>query len=212
MFSIFSVSVQEAFMRYATLFAAALMLLATTVTSTVRAEAKVGDAAPAFSLTDQDGKTVSLADFAGKVVVLEWFNDQCPYVQKHYKEGHMNNLAAQYKDKGVVWLAINSTSSTSNEKNKAIASKWSVSRPILNDASGATGKAYGARTTPHMYVIGTDGKLAYKGAIDSNNDSETSSIASATNYVARALDETLAGTAVSTPETKPYGCSVKYAK
>jgi peroxiredoxin len=199
-------------MRYATLFAAALMLLATTATSTVRAEAKVGDAAPAFSLTDQDGKTVSLADFAGKVVVLEWINDQCPYVQKHYKEGHMNNLAAQYKDKGVVWLAINSTSSTSDEKNKAIASKWSITRPILNDASGATGKAYGAKTTPHMYVIGTDGKLAYKGAIDSNNDSETSSIASATNYVAKALDETLAGTAVSTPETKPYGCSVKYAK
>jgi peroxiredoxin len=199
-------------MRYATLFAAALMLLATTATSTVRAEAKVGDAAPAFSLTDQDGKTVSLADFAGKVVVLEWINDQCPYVQKHYNEGHMNNLAAQYKDKGVVWLAINSTSSTSDEKNKAIASKWSITRPILNDASGATGKAYGAKTTPHMYVIGTDGKLAYKGAIDSNNDSETSSIASATNYVAKALDETLAGTAVSTPETKPYGCSVKYAK
>lgn len=199
-------------MRYLTLLAAAFMLVATALTTTLRAEAKVGEAAPAFSLTDQEGKAVTLADFAGKVVVLEWFNDGCPYVQKHYKEGHMNNLAAQYKEKGVVWIAVNSTNTTTNEKNKAIATKWTINRSILNDASGATGKAYGAKTTPDMFVIGTDGKIAYKGAIDSTSDSETSSIAASTNYVAKALDETLAKTAVSTPETKPYGCSVKYAK
>jgi len=194
------------------MFAAALMLVATAAVSTVKAEAKVGAAAPAFSLTDQDGKTVSLADLKGKIVVLEWFNEECPYVVKHYKEGHMNALANQYKDKDVVWIAINSTKGKDDAKNKDIAGKWSIERPILNDAKGEIGKAYGAKTTPHMFVINAEGNVAYKGAIDDNSDSDTSSIASSTNHVKKALDETLAGTAVSTSETKPYGCSVKYAK
>ena len=106
--------------------------------------------------------------------------------------------------------SINSTSSTTNEKNKAIAQKWSIERPILNDASGTTGKAYEAKTTPDMFIINTDGKLVYKGAIDSIKDADTESLAKAVNYVDKALDETLAGSAVSEPETKPYGCSVKY--
>jgi peroxiredoxin len=177
-----------------------------------RAEAKVGEAAPSFSLQDQDGKTVSLSDFAGKIVVLEWFNDECPFVQKHYKTGAMNATAEKYKADGVVWLAINSSHFTTNDKNKEIAGKWNIARPILNDASGTTGKAYNAKTTPGMYVIGKDGKLAYSGAIDSNDDSDTESLSGATNYVAKALDEMLADKPVSTPETKSYGCSVKYKK
>ena len=196
-------------MRSFTLFAAAALMLVGTLTNFASAAVKVGDAAPSFTLQDQDGKTHSLSDFAGKVVVLEWFNDQCPYVKKHYKEGHMNKLAEQYKAKGVVWLAINSSDFTTNEKNKEIAGKWTIDRPILNDASGETGKAYGAKTTPDMFVIGTDGKVLYKGAIDSNSDSETSSIASSENYVAKALDEVLDNKYVTKTESKPYGCSVK---
>jgi peroxiredoxin len=172
----------------------------------------VGQPAPAFSLQDQDGKTVSLADHKGKVVVLEWFNDECPFVVKHYKEGHMNKLAAKYADKDVVWLAINTTGSHDNAHNKAIAGKWNIDRPILNDQSGETGKAYGATNTPHMYVIDKNGVVAYAGAIDSNRSSNTEDIEGATNYVAKALDEVLAGSNVSQPETKAYGCTVKYPK
>ncbi|HEV7300981.1 MAG TPA: thioredoxin family protein [Tepidisphaeraceae bacterium] len=198
-------------MRSVNLFVAALMMVGF-VANFAKADVKVGDMAPSFTLEDQNGKTHSLSDYAGKVVVLEWFNDECPYVQKHYKEGHMNALAKQYEGKEVVWLAVNSSNFTANDKNKSIAEKWSIDRPILNDASGATGKAYGAKTTPDMFVIGTDGKVLYKGAIDNNSDSETSSIASAENHVAKALDEVLADKPVTKAETKPYGCSVKYAK
>jgi peroxiredoxin len=196
------------------MFKTSLVTLALMVTASftafTRAEAKVGEAAPAFSLQDQNGKTVSLADYKGKVVVLEWFNDQCPFVQKHYKTGNMNNLAAKYAEKDVVWLAINSSHFTSNGDNAKVAKDWSINHPILNDASGATGKAYDAQTSPHMFVIDKEGKIAYKGAIDSIKDEDPESIPKATNYVAKAMDEVLAGTAVSQPETKPYGCSVKY--
>lgn len=173
---------------------------------------KPGDPAPAFALQDQTGRTVSSDELKGKVIVLEWFNDECPYVVKHYKDGHMNKLAEKYMEQGVVWLAIDSTSSHNAEKNKAIAQKWNIDRPILSDASGQVGKAYGSRNTPTMYIVDKEGILVYRGAIDSNSDAETASIAGATNYVAVALDEVLAGKPVSQPETKAYGCSVKYAK
>jgi peroxiredoxin len=177
-----------------------------------RGEAKVGAAAPAFSLQDQSGKSVSLADFKGKIVVLEWFNNECPYVVKHYKLGSMNALASKYAEKGVVWLAINSTKGKTNADNAAIAESWSIKRPILNDADGATGRAYGATRTPQMYIINAEGNIAYMGAIDSDTSSDPSKVEGATNYVAAALDELLAGKTVSRPETKPYGCTVKYAK
>lgn len=192
-----------------TLIALAMMVTAS-FTSFANAEAKIGEAAPSFSLQDQDGKTVSLDSFKGKVVVLEWFNNECPFVQKHYKTGAMNALAAKYAEKDVVWLGVNSSHFTSNDKNKAIAAEWSIKHPILNDADGKTGKAYDAKTTPDMFIINKDGKLVYKGAIDSIKDEDTESLAKATNFVAKALDEVLADTAVSQPETKPYGCSVKY--
>lgn len=176
------------------------------------AKAAVGSPAPAFTLQDQNGRSHSLADFSGKIVVLEWFNNECPYVVKHYKGGHMNEVAKKYSDKGVVWLAINTTKGKSNEDNKKIAGDWKIDRPILNDASGEVGHQYGAKTTPHMYIINKDGNLAYIGAIDSNSSSNTDDISSSTNYVVKALDELLAGKTVSTSETKPYGCSVKYAK
>ncbi|MFN4244412.1 MAG: thioredoxin family protein [Tepidisphaerales bacterium] len=174
--------------------------------------AAIGQPAPAWTLEDQDGKTHSLADFKGKIVVLEWFNNECPFVVKFYREGHMNRLAAQYMEKGVVWLAVNSTNWHNNEHNRKIAQEWNIQRPILNDSKGDVGRAYGARTTPHMYIINPEGVLVYAGAIDSNPSSNTADISGATNFVAKALDELLAGKPVSQPETRPYGCSVKYAK
>lgn len=172
----------------------------------------IGGDAPKFTLKDQTGKDVSLADYSGKIVVLEWFNEGCPFVVKHYKEGHMNKLASKYAEKGVVWLAINSTSGKTPESNAKIAEKWKIERPILSDADGEVGHDYGATNTPHLYIIDTAGKLVYRGAIDSDSSDDAAKIDGATNYVAKALDEILAGKTVSQAETKAYGCSVKYAK
>jgi peroxiredoxin len=193
---------------------AAVVIGAVIVTSSVAedaasaAKAQIGADAPAFSLKDQDGNTVSLSDFADKIVVLEWFNDECPIVVRHYKNDAMNKLAAKYKEKGVVWLAVNSTNFHDVAHNKEAATKMKINRPILDDRSGAVGKAYGATNTPGMYVINKDRKLAYMGAID---DNASDSNATPKNYVAQALDELLAAKAVSEPKTQQYGCSVKYA-
>lgn len=176
-----------------------------------KAVAAIGQPAPTFELKDQNGNLVSLNQFASNVVVLEWFNNECPFVVKQYKNGDMNKLAAKYKDQGVVWLAINSTKSHNAEHNKKIAGEWSIDRPLLDDSEGTVGHQYGAKTTPHMYVI-NKGTLVYAGAIDSIPSAEQEDIAKADNYVAKALDEVLAGKPVTTPESKPYGCSVKYAK
>ena len=192
--------------------AAAFGLMISAASSSVRAAVEIGQAAPEFSLTDQNGKTVKLSDFAGKVVVLEWFNDGCPYVVKHYKGGAMNATAAKYAEKGVVWLAVNSTNTATGANNKKVAGEWKIDRPILDDHDGKTGHAYGAKNTPQMYVVDKDGKLVYKGAIDSNNSSSADDVSGATNYVAKALDEVTAGKPVTQGETKAYGCSVKYAK
>jgi peroxiredoxin len=171
--------------------------------------AKIGQPAPAFSLSDQDGRMVNLKDYLGKIVVLEWFNEECPIVQRHYKADTMNTLSAKYKDKGIVWLAINTTAGKSNASNKKAAANWKMDRPILNDADAQTvGHAYGATNTPGMYIVDKGGMLAYMGAIDDNSSgNKTSGIK---NYVAQALDELLAGKAVSEPLTQQYGCTVKY--
>jgi peroxiredoxin len=174
--------------------------------------AKPGDIAPAFALQDQDGKTVNLADFKGKLVVLEWFNEECPFVVRHHEaDKTMSTLSSKYKGQDVVWLAINSTDGKTNANNKAIAEKWSIGYPILNDADGTVGKAYGAKSTPHMFIIDKDGKLAYKGGID-NDEAGKKAAGEKVNYVEKALDELAAGKPVSTAESKQYGCGVKYAK
>lgn len=172
-------------------------------------EPVIGQPAPQFSLQDQNGNTVSLSDFAGKIVVLEWFNEECPIVQRHYRDGQMNALANKYAEKGVVWLAINSTKNKTNEDNKKAAAAWNMNRPILNDSSGDVGHAYHATNTPGMYIIDRQQNLVYWGAIDDNPNGRNSTVK---NYVAQALDELLAGQSVSEPKTKPYGCTVKYAK
>lgn len=178
------------------------------------APAKVGDTAPDFALKDLDGKDVKLADFKNKIVVLEWFNPGCPFVVKHHSTlDTMKKTAAAYKDKDVVWLAVNSgaegkqgASKADNEKAKK---DWKIEYPILLDTTGATGKAYGAKTTPHMFIIGKDGKLAYAGAIDNNSSPKT---AGEKNYVKNALDEIIAGKKVTDATTESYGCNVKYGK
>jgi peroxiredoxin len=171
--------------------------------------ATIGAAAPNFTLTDTAGSEVSLSDFAGQIVVLEWVNPDCPFVQRHYKAGTMKNLATTYNGQGVVWLTINSTNYMDAAANAAFKTANGLPYPILIDQSGEVGHLYGAATTPHMYVIDGNGTLVYVGAID---DDPRGSSDDPTNYVAAALDEVLAGEAVATAETKPYGCSVKYKK
>jgi len=171
----------------------------------------VGDKAPSFTLKDSAGNAVSLSDYKGKVVVLEWVNPDCPFVKRHYQEGSMKNLTSAYSESGMVWLTINSTNYMDQAANAAFAKKEGIGWPILVDQDGTVGHTYGAATTPHMFIIDTSGKVAYEGAID--DDPRGNKEASArTNYVAKALDQVLDGKAVSTPETKPYGCSVKYKK
>ncbi len=189
-----------------------------TTTSATPEHATLGAPAPAFSLTDLDGKEVKLADYKGKFVVLEWFNPQCPFVNASHQKGSLVTTAKSWQDKGVVWLAINSSSEGKQgfgaPVNQAGKTKFNLSHPILLDPTGTVGKAYGATHTPHMYVIDTEGKLAYHGAIDNSPDGEGDSPTGGTliNYVSQALEELSAGKAVSVGSTNAYGCSVKYAK
>lgn len=188
--------------------AIACMLFAVTTTLLAAEPPKVGQPAPAFTLSDADGKPVSLSDYADKVVVLEWINPNCPFVQRQYKQGAMKSLAEKYGSSGVVWLAVNSTSNAAADQNQQWIKQYSLPYPILMDSTGEVGKAYGAKTTPHMFII-NKGTLVYRGAID---DDPSGDKGQKTNYVGKALDEIAAGNSVSAAETKSYGCSVKYAR
>jgi cytochrome oxidase Cu insertion factor (SCO1/SenC/PrrC family) len=178
----------------------------------------VGQMAPDFTLKDTSGKAVKLADFKGKQVVLEWVNPNCPFVKKHYQASQ--NMQDTQRDalarKDTVWLAVNSTNPThSDYMTPAALSGWLKDKgaqmtAVLMDESGDVGKAYGAKTTPHMYIINPAGVLVYAGGIDSIRSATVSDIAKATNYVKVALGETAKGKAVTTATSVPYGCSVKY--
>lgn len=193
-----------------------LMVLSAFIALNASAAPQIGKAAPDFTLTSTDGKTHSLKDFRGKTVVLEWLNHDCPYVKKHYSVGNMQKLQKDYTAKGVVWLSINSSAPgkqgnfPADEANKLSKEKGAAPTAVLVDETGATGKAYGAKTTPHMYVVNAEGLLAYNGAIDDKSSSDSEDIKTAKNYVSAALDEVLAGKKVSVASSKPYGCSVKY--
>ncbi len=184
---------------------------------TVRA-AKVGDPAPAFSATDTAGKTHALADYAGKWVVLEWHNQGCPYVRKHYEGGNMQKLQKEWTAKGVVWLSVISSAEgqqgyvTPAQSDAYVASMKAAPSAVLLDASGQVGRLYSARTTPHMFVINPDGVVVYNGAIDNKPTSDQADLATATNYVSAALTEAMAGKPVTMSASQPYGCNVKYAK
>jgi len=188
-----------------------MTMLAFAGTAAAGSGVDVGDKAPQFMLADTVGNEVSLADFADRVVVLEWTNPDCPFVKRHYDEGTMATLEAAYDDKGVVWLTINSTNYMDAAANAAFAKAEKITWPILVDQDGTVGHVYGAATTPHMFVIDATGVVVYEGAIDDDPRGSNDS-GDRTNYVAQALDEVIAGQAVTTPETKPYGCSVKYKK
>jgi peroxiredoxin len=172
-----------------------------------------GKKAPDFTLKSFDGKSVSLSDYRGKIVVLEWFNFECPFVQYHYnKATTMIDLANKYKDKNVVWLSMNSTSHITPEANIEFAKKHKLPYPILDDRPGQVGHAYGAETTPHMFIIDRGGNIMYEGAIDNSPLGKTPAGEQLISYVDQALAEVLAGKAISAPKTKPYGCTVKYPR
>jgi peroxiredoxin len=169
--------------------------------------------APDFALTNYDGKTIKLSDYAGKIVVLEWFSYECPFARYNYeKTTAVNDLVNKFKDKGVVFLAINSTGHQELAKDKEFAEQFKVSHPILDDSSGAIGKAYGAKTTPHTFIIDAKGNIAYNGAFDDAPLGMTREGTEYVNYIDKALTELIAGKPVSIANTKPYGCSVKYGK
>lgn len=189
-----------------------LALLAPAASANVAA----GQAAPDFTLTDIQGKPQKLSAFRGKYVVLEWFNSECPFVQKHYESGNMQSLQKRYGDKGVVWLTVNSTHPQSSNyrdpaKSREIARDWKINAAALVlDPDGKVGQAYGARTTPQMWVIDPAGKVIFAGGIDDKATFRAADVKDAKNFVAAALDESMAGRGVSTPAATPYGCSVKY--
>jgi len=180
-----------------------------------KAKAEVGKQAPDFTLVDTEGNEHTLSDYTkdGKIVVLEWFNSGCPYVVRHHsKYDTMKDTSSEYADDGVVWLAINSGApgKQGHGKDEWAIEEWGIEYPILIDESGKVGRMYGAVTTPHMFIIHKDGTLVYAGGID-NDRRDAMPEESKINYVAQALDEILAGEDVSEAETRPYGCSVKYA-
>ncbi|WNO54828.1 redoxin domain-containing protein [Stakelama saccharophila] len=197
-----------------TIFAAAASIA---VTAPAAAQQIVGQPAQNFRLTDMHGKNVQLADYRGKVVVLEWNNPGCPFVQKHYKSGNMQKTQAAARADGAVWLTINSGAPgkqgymTGKQAQDFVDTMDAHPTDYLLDPKGVVGKAYAAKTTPHMYIIDADGTLVYQGGIDDKPTADVADITTARNHVLAALDELEAGIPVSVTETRPYGCSVKYA-
>jgi len=178
--------------------------------------AELDKKAPDFELKDSKGKIHKLSDYAGKLVVLEWINFDCPFVAKHYKSGNMQKLQKEYTDKGVIWLSICSSNKgkqgyfESDEINKRIAENKANMTAYLIDTDGKVGKIYGAKVTPHMYIINKDGILVYQGAIDNIKSTDVNDIPKATNYVKEVLDALFSGKPITNKTTTPYGCSVKY--
>lgn len=194
-----------------------LAMLAIIVVMPARAAVEIGKPAPAITATDINGNAFDLSAHKGKIVVLEWFNKGCPYVQKHYDGGNMQKLQTQAKADGIEWVTIISSAEgqqgyvTADEAKTDFGTYKSEQSAILLDPQGTIGKAYDAKTTPHMFVIDAQGNLAYAGAIDSNSSANPATIADAENYVTEALNALKAGEAVKTTTTTPYGCGVKYA-
>jgi peroxiredoxin len=198
------------------LIAAAPLALVALLPLPASADVLPGQAAPAFAIKDTGGKLVSLADYKGKYVVLEWVNPNCPFVRKHYQSNNMQGLQGRYTAAGVVWLLIDSTSPAHSDfmDPAVLAAKLSAwhaaPTAILMDPQGQVGRMYGARTTPQMYVISPAGQVIYAGGIDDKRSTDPDDVKVATNYVALALDEARGGKPVSVATSRPYGCSVKY--
>jgi peroxiredoxin len=195
------------------LFAATVATLAC---AAAFASATPGQPAPDFALTSTDGKPAKLSDYKGKFVVLEWVNPGCPFVQRHYNSKNMQGLQKEAAGKEVVWLAVNSTNPTATDYMKPgdlggwMKSQGGSPRATLMDEKGEAGRAYGARTTPQMFVINPEGKIVYGGAIDDKRNVPTEETKNAKNYVRTALNEAMSGKPVTVASSTPYGCSVKY--
>ena len=193
---------------------AALLLVSAAVVG--QTNVKTDEKAPDFTLTDITGKTHSLADYKGKYVVLEWVNYGCPFVKKHYSVGNMQSLQKEWTAKDVVWLSI--CSSAKGKEGYLTAAAWkeaaekqkAAATAILLDDSGKVGRLYGAKTTPHLFIVNPEGVVIYQGAIDNKPTADSGDVAGATNYVSQSLNEARGGKKVSSPTTTPYGCSVKY--
>ncbi len=179
---------------------------------------EVGKAAPNFEATDTKGNPFKLSDHKGSIVVLEWTNHECPFVIKHYDSGNMQKIQKETGAKGVKWVSINSSAEgrqgnvTAEESMKIVKEQGAEPTVKILDPSGEIGKLYDAKTTPHMFVIDAEGTLAYAGAIDSNSSPKAETIEGAENYVLAAVHELAEGKPVTTAQTQPYGCSVKYEK
>ena len=177
---------------------------------------RVGSMAPDFVGTDSNGKSIALKDLRGRIVVLEWSNNQCPFVGKHYRSGNMQALQKESTQKGIVWLTVLSSAPgeqgnvSAAEANELTRSRGAAPTAVILDPSGIIGRSYGARTTPHMFVIDKTGTLVYMGGIDDKPTTDVADIATAKNYVRLALTAVISGTPVQDPITRPYGCSVKY--
>ena len=195
---------------------AAAFLLVNFSTPMAAGDAKVGNAAPDFTLADTNGNSVTLSDYNGKYVVLEWINYDCPFVAKHYDAKNMQGLQDKYREQGVVWLAVNSSAEgkqgqfSNEEIHSRLKKHASTVDAYLLDGNGDVGRAYGATHTPHMYIINPEGTLIYMGAIDSINSANIADIPKADNYVVMALDAAFAGNEVPVEMTRAYGCTVKY--
>lgn len=179
-------------------------------------EAKINQVAPEFNLPDSYGNTHKLSDFKGKYIVLEWINFDCPFVVKHYESQNMQKLQQEYTEKEVVWLSICSSAEgkqgnfKNEEINRRIEEHKAMMTAYLIDESGEVGKNYGAKTTPHIYIINPEGILIYAGGIDDIKSTDQNDIPKAKNYVKSTLDEAMNGRDISKQTSSPYGCSVKY--
>jgi|YelNatPaOPRAMG01_1025707.scaffolds.fasta_scaffold86902_2 hypothetical protein len=182
----------------------------------VGAEVKVGEKAPDFTGIDANGKSHTLSDYQGKIVVLEWLNHECPFVQKHYNSGHMQKLQKDYTSKGIIWFSVISSAPgkqgycTPEQALALTKEKEAAPTAVLLDPEGKIGRLYEAKVTPHMFIIDQKGILVYNGAIDNIRSTNLEDIPKATNYVEQALEEILAGKEVSVKTSQPYGCTVKY--
>ncbi len=185
-------------------------------TGSEAASLKPGAPAPDFSAVDSEGTTQTLSGYKGKYVVLEWFNEGCPFVKKHYESNNMQSLQKEATKKGVVWLTVISSAPGKQgfgtpAQVKDTRKNWKLaSTATLLDVNGTVGRLYEAKTTPHMFVINPEGNIVYMGAIDDKSSADHADIKTSKNYVKTALDESLAAKPVTTPATTPYGCSVKY--
>lgn len=186
------------------------------VVPSAQAAAVTGRPAPAFSEKDSNGQTRSLAQFKGRYVVLEWLNHDCPFVKKHYNSGNMQKLQRETRKQGVVWLSVNSSAAGKQghhngaETNKLTQQKKAAPSAVLLDGDGSMGRAYGAKTSPHMIVINPQGVVIYNGAIDDKPTTDVADVKGAKNYVTAALAQARKGQKVSVGRTQPYGCAVKY--